>query len=341
MAYRHIAQASTPMNNNRLKVFTWHIHGTYLYYLSQGNYDIFIPVNNGKTEGYYGRGETFPFGDNVIEINAEDVKNTSFDCILFQTNKNYLFDQYEILSDEQRKLPSIYVEHDTPPKSATEQKHVITDANVIMVHVTNFNKLMWNNDESNIIKVIDHGIILPPHTYTGDLQKGVVIVNHLHQRGRKLGADIFEKVSQHVPLDLIGMGTKEYGGLGEVLHPQMPQFISQYRFCFNPIRWTSLGLAVLEAMGAGLPVVALATTEYVTVIKDGVNGFIHTDVDYLIEKMQALLEDKMLATTLGNEARKTIEHRFNISRFINEWEQVFQLAIQNKKLTCEEKNSIY
>ena len=329
------------MKINRLKVFTWHIHGTYLYYLSKGNYDIFIPVSDEKTEGYYGRGETFPFGNNVIEVRAEDVKNHHFDCILFQTNKNYLFDQYEILSEEQRNLPRVYVEHDTPAKYPADAKHVMNDADVVMVHVTHFNKLMWNNDGCRIIKVIDHGVVVPPYSYTGELQKGVVIVNHLHQRGRKLGADIFEEVRKKIPLDLIGMGTKEYGGLGEVLHPQMPSFISRYRFCFNPIRWTSLGLAVLEAMATGLPVVALASTEYVTVIKDGYNGFIHTDVDYLVDRMQQLLDNQSIAIQLGKEARNTIQERFYIERFATEWEQVFQLAIQNKKLTYEKENSIY
>ncbi len=329
------------MKKSRLSIFTWHIHGTYLYYLSQGNYDIFIPVNDAKNEGYYGKGETFPFGSNVIEIKAEDVKNTVFDCILFQTNKNFLVDQYDILSEQQRRLPRVFVEHNAPDKQPAETKHAMNDPDVLMVHVTNFNKLMWNNNESGIIRVIDHGVILPLHTYYGNVKKGIVIVNHLHQRGRKLGADIFEKVSRSVPLDLIGMGTEEYGGLGEVMHPQMPDFIAQYRFCFNPIRWTSLGLAVLEAMGAGLPVVALAATEYVTVIKDGVNGFIHTDIDYLIEKMNLLLHNQNLARSMGMEARKTIAERFNIQRFITEWKQLFELAIQNNTLTYETENSIY
>ncbi len=329
------------MKTKKLKIFTWHIHGTYLYYLSQGDFTIYIPVNEEKNEGYYGRGNTFPFGDNVVEVKVEDVKNTTFDCILFQTNKNYLFDQYEILSEEQRSLPKVYVEHDTPAKYPADAKHIINTADVLMVHVTNFNKLMWNNDDCAIVKVIDHGVIIPPHTYTGELDKGVVIINHIYQRGRKLGADIFDKVREKIPLDLIGMGTAEYGGLGEVLHPQMPEFIGQYRFCFNPIRWTSLGLAVLEAMAVGLPIVALSTTEYTTVVKDGVNGFIHTDVDYLIEKMQWLLENKNGAQTLGNEARKTVQSRFGIERFVNDWKDVFELAVQKNKLTYEKENSIY
>ena len=104
----------------RLKIFTWHIHGSYLYYLSQGDYDIYIPITEEKTEGYYGRGETFPFGNNVIEVEASEVKNLSLDCILFQTNKNYLVDQYDILSEEQRKLPRVYLEHDSPGKHPTD-----------------------------------------------------------------------------------------------------------------------------------------------------------------------------------------------------------------------------
>ncbi|MDQ2752363.1 MAG: hypothetical protein M3R72_04995, partial [Bacteroidota bacterium] len=78
-----------------------------------------------------------------------------------------------------------------------------------------------------------------------------------------------------------------------------------------------------------------------TVIKDGVNGFIHTDVDYLIEKMQWLLENKTKAHKLGNEARKTVLSRFGIERFVNDWKQVFELAVQKNKLTYEQKNCIY
>ena len=106
--------------SSRLKIFTWHIHGSYLFYLSQGDYDIYIPTNTRKNEGYYGRGETFPFGDNVIEVPAEHVRDMQFDCILFQTNTNYLVDQYEILSEEQQQLPRIYLEHDPPRQHPTD-----------------------------------------------------------------------------------------------------------------------------------------------------------------------------------------------------------------------------
>jgi hypothetical protein len=326
--------------NRKLKIFTWHIHGTYLYYLSKGNYDIYVPVNQTKDEGYYGRGETFPFGENVIEVAANEVKNCEFDCILFQTNKNFLTDQFDILSAEQRALPRIYLEHDPPIKNPTDQKHIINDPEVLMVHVTHFNKLMWHTENCKV-KVIEHGAVQPTVSYSGELEKGIVVVNHLQQRGRKLGADIYNKVNKHIPLDVIGMGTKEYGGLGEILHPQLPAFISRYRFFFNPIRYTSLGLAVCEAMLTGIPVVALATTEYSTVITNEVSGIIHTDIDYLILKMQELLKDKSMAVSLGEEGKNVAEKRFNIQRFTKDWEETFKTAIKSKAKMYDQTNSIY
>lgn len=309
-----------------MKIFTWHIHGSYLYYLSQGNFTIYIPVNDSMDEGYYGRGHTFPFGDNVIEVNTREIKQLYFDCILFQTNRNWHTDQYELLSEEQRRLPRIYLEHDPPSSHPTDMRHPMDDPDVLMVHVTHFNRLMWLNN-SRIIRVIEHGVPMPSVRYGGELEKGIVVINHLFQRGRKLGADIFREVSRQVPLDLVGMGTKETGGLGEVLHPALPEFISHYRFFFNPIRYTSMGLAVCEAMMLGMPVVALATTEYPTVLQDNISGFIHNDIGYLVHNMQRMLKDRLLAETLGREGRRTAEKKFDIRRFTKQWEETFRLAI--------------
>lgn len=327
-------------SNLRLKIFTWHIHGSYLYYLSQGDYDIYIPVNEQKSEGYYGRGQTFPFGNNVIEIAAEEVRNTTFDCILFQSEKNFLIDQHDVLADWQKQLPRIYVEHNTPEKHPTNTRHVLNDPAVMLVHVTNFNKLMWDNGNLPNVRVIEHGVC-ESVSYQGDIPKGIVVINHIEQRGRITGWDVFDEVRKHVPLDLIGMGTLESGGLGEVLNPQLPEFISHYRFFFNPIRYTSFGLAVCEAMTTGMPIVALATTEYVTVIKDGESGFIDTNIERLIANMKSLVDNPVQARQMGEQAQRIAREKFNISRFTNDWKRTFQEAIQLTYHQHEEKNSIY
>ena len=302
-----------------LRIFTWHIHGSYLYYLSQANFEIYIPVDAGRSEGYVGRGRTFPFGANVIEIPAPLVKETEFDCVVFQTKRNYLVDQYSTLSERQRSLPRLFIEHDPPQEIPTDTRHVVNDPNVTIVHVTHFNQLMWDNGISPTV-VIDHGIQIRQVQYTGESEKGIVVINNLHERGRRLGLDIFLEVRKHIPLDIVGMNTEKIGGLGEILHPDLPEFLSHYRFFFNPIRYTSLGLAVLEAMMIGLPIVGLATTEMTTVICDGKSGFLSTNIDYLIGRMKELLHEKELARELGSRGQKVARSRFNIERFVHEWQ---------------------
>jgi hypothetical protein len=325
--------------NEPLRIFTWHIHGSYLYYLSQGNnFQLYIPVNKERSDRNIGRGETFPFGDNVIEIPVDEIPGETFDCILFQHKENYTRDQYNILTEEQRRLPRIYLEHDPPWGHPTNTRHLVEDPDVLVVHVTYFNQLMWDNGNIRTA-VVEHGVTDPAIGYNGSVGKGIVVINNLHSRGRLLGLDIFNKVRKQVPIDLIGMNTQEIGGLGEILHPQLPLFISRYRFFFNPIRYTSFGLAVCEAMRLGVPVVGMATTEMPAVFQNGVNGIIHNNVEYLIEQMLELINNREKAARIGAAGLNTARHRFNINRFIKDWDVVFRSVIKNK--IYEQANSFH
>lgn len=305
----------------RPRIFTWNIHGSYLYYLSLGDYIIYVPYDEERSERYNGRGTTFPFPNNVIEVPVQEVQNITFDIILFQCDENYLVDQYEILSEHQRGLAQIYIEHDPPWEHPTDAIHPVQDSKVSLVHVTHYNRLMWKTDLPDV-RVISHGVSTPSVPYQGTLKKGIVVINNLPSRGRMLGFDLFEEVRQHIPLDLVGMGAEEYG-IGEVLHPQLPAFMSQYRFFFNPIRYTSLGLSICEAMMIGMPVVGLATTELSTVIKNEVTGFVHTDVKYLIEKMQLLLDVPSVAYDISHSAAQSAKELFDIERFTRQWKELF------------------
>jgi hypothetical protein len=317
-----------------LRVLTWHIHGNYLFYLSQVGVEFFLPVLPGAPPGYGGRGTTFPFGPNVHDVPAEEVNRLDLDCALFQHRRNWEHDQHEILSEAQRRLPRIYLEHDPPQEHPTDTRHWVDDANVLLVHVTPFNSLMWDCGRSPT-RVIEHGVIIPDGVrYSGEIARGIVVVNHLRQRGRRLGADVFEQVRTRVPLDLVGMDAESLGGLGEVFPPALPAFAARYRFFFNPIRYTSLGLAVIEAMTIGLPVVGLATTEMATAIENGVSGFVDTDVNRLLDPMRRLLADPAEARRLGEGARQRALERFGIGRFVRDWEETFDLVTGRQHLAA-------
>lgn len=304
------------------RVLTWHIHGSYMYYLAHARAEFFLPVKPGRPEGYGGRSGPFPWPENVHEIPAERVRELDFDCVLFQSRRNYEVDQHEFLSPAQHRLPQIFLEHDPPRGEPTNTRHPVDDTNVLLVHVTAFNDLMWDSGRTRT-RVIEHGVLDHGLQYRGELPRGIAVVNNMAKRGRRLGADVFARAAAEVPLDLVGMGAEEMGGLGEVPLAELPAFTGRYRFFFNPIRYTSLGLAVCEAMMAGMPIVGLATTEMVTVVRNGESGFLDTRVEGLIDAMRGLLADPFEARRLGEGARRQALERFNIERFARDWEDTF------------------
>ena len=316
-----------------LRILTWHTHGSYLYYLSQTPHEFYVLSKPGRPAGYAGRHGHMPWGPNVHDMPVSEARYAQFDCIVFQDDEQYQKDQYEFLTPSQRALPRIYIEHDPPRAHPTDTPHPVDDPAVLLVHVTNFNALMWDNGRTPIC-VIEHGVKIDKQVqWQGDLERGLVVINHLARRGRRLGADLFERARSQVPLDLVGMGASESGGLGEVEHASLPAFAARYRFLFNPIRYTSLGLAVIEAMMAGLPVVALATTEMATVIENGETGFIDTRLDTLIGHMQELIRNPALARMLGAQARRRALERFGIERFSADWDGALRHVTGTRRAT--------
>jgi hypothetical protein len=141
----------------RLRILTWHVHGSYLYYLTQAPHEFYLPIKPGRPEGYGGRLVGMNWGDNVHEIPASAVREQQFDCILLQSRRNYLQDQLELLTPAQQRLPRIYLEHDPPREHPTDTRHVVDDPQILLVQVTHFNRLMWDSGQTPTI-VIEHGV---------------------------------------------------------------------------------------------------------------------------------------------------------------------------------------
>ena len=179
--------------------------------------------------------EPAPFRGRPLSITCppQTYGASDFDCVPFQSTKNFTRDQYEILSPAQQRLPRIYLEHDPPQEHPTDTPHVVDDPNILLVHVTPFNNLMWNNGRTPT-QVIEHGVLLPDSVaYSGELPRGLVVVNNLRMHGRHLGADIFVQVRRQIPLDLVGLGATLMDGLGEVSPPELPVFASSLSLLFQ------------------------------------------------------------------------------------------------------------
>jgi hypothetical protein len=315
----------------RLRILVWHIHGSYLNALARIEHDWFLPTKPGKPEGYGGRGATFDWPEWVREVPAERVAELELDLVVYQTPKNLFFDGPELLGDRQAHLPAIYLEHNTPRPDAVETLHPAARLGIPIVHVTNYNRLMWDNGTAPT-STIEHSVAINSRAcYDGSIAEGIVVVNSMARRARIAGFDVLIDARREVPLTVAGMESEIMGGLGDIPYRDLHRVMAQYRFLFSPIRYTSLPLAVIEAMTIGMPVVALATTELPSVIEDGVTGFVSCDPAYLTKRMKELIADPLLARNLGEGARETARRRFGLARFVEDWNRAFESAIAGCK----------
>ena len=312
------------MSRRRLRILTWHVHGNYLWNLTQVPHDFWLVTDAARSTHHSGRAGILPWGANVHEVAAETLSGETFDCVLYQHRAQWDDDRHRLLSPAQRALPRIVLEHDPPLDHPVEQRHwAADDPGALLVHVTHWNALMW--DAGGLaVRVVEHGVRpLAEPPWTGERGCGLVVVNHLRQRGRRLGADVYRRVAAEVPLQLVGMASEELGGAGEVPQTELPGVLAAHRFFFNPIRHTSLGLAVVEALHAGLPVVGLATTELAGVVTSGTNGYVDTRLDRLVGVMRELLRDRALAAAWGAAGQRLARERYGIDRFVADWLDVF------------------
>jgi glycosyltransferase involved in cell wall biosynthesis len=307
----------------RLNILIWNVHSAYLNTLAQIEHNWYLPVKEGA---YGGRSPSLFLPDYVREVPAEEVRNLKLDLIIFQSPKNYHEDQYEILTPEQRRLPKIYLEHNTPRGHPTNTRHPVNDPDILLVHVTHYNRLMWDNG-CTTTTVIEHSVAIDPSaTYRGQLDRGITVINSMSERGRLVGYDLFQAAREQVPLDCAGIGASEIGGIGDIPYRDLHWRMADYRFLFSPIRYTSLPLSVIEAMMIGMPIIALATTELPLVIENGKSGYLSNELPELIEHMQRLIANPEEARRLGARAREVARERFGLERFIRDWNAAFALV---------------
>lgn len=306
----------------RRRILTWHVHGNYMYYLSQVPHDFYLVADDARSSAHGGRCGALPWGPNVHEVHVDAVARTPFDLVLYQNRAAWEDDRHRLLSPAQQRLPTVYLEHDPPQQHPTDTPHWCDTPDAVLVHVTHFNALMWNAGRTPT-RVIEHGVkLLQPARYTGELARGLVVINQLGRRGRRLGLDIYQAMARQVPLQLVGMDSRAVGGAGEVPQQLLPQQMARHRFFFHPVRYTSLGLALIEAMMIGQPVVSLATTEAAAVLRDGETAIVDTRPARLLEGMRMLLRDPQAAHALGQAGQRMAVERFHIERFVHDWDRL-------------------
>jgi glycosyltransferase involved in cell wall biosynthesis len=218
-------------------------------------------------------------------------------------------------------VPTVYLEHNAPQGRIGEMRHPLAGhGELTLVHVTHFNELFWDAGGTPT-RVIEHGVVDPGYRYTGELPRAAAVINEAPRRGRVTGTDLLRRLGSRTPIDLFGMDAASLGGIEDVPQLQLHGEIARRRVYLHPIRWTSLGLSLIEAMHLGMPVVALATTEAPEAVPPQA-GVISTRVDALAQGMRAFMCDPERATAAGLVAREAARRRYGLERFLSDWDSL-------------------
>lgn len=144
-----------------------------------------------------------------------------------------------------------------------------------------------------------------------------------HQRGRLQGKIDDLGLQEHVTL------------VGAIPPEDMATWYSLGDAFLFASKSETQGMVILEAMAAGLPVVAVRSSGIDDVVSQGVNGFKTPEIqDLWVEKVRCLLEDDDLRQKLAEQARRFAKD-FSVEQFAKDMRGIYAntLALADKTRT--------
>jgi glycosyltransferase involved in cell wall biosynthesis len=206
------------------------------------------------------------------------------------------------------------------------------------------------------IKVINVGVnseVFKPqpsvnlYLKTGDFK--ILTVARLHEyKGLKYLIKAMQKVTEQMPeahLYIFGKGPEEQNlkTLKESLNLdqhitfisnsvpnyEMPDLYAECDVYVQPSVIEPYGIAVLEAMACGKPVVGSKVGGMIDTIKDGESGFLADpgNPDQLAEKI-LLFKDKSLCEKFGKAARKRVENKFDWLKIAHQYQEILDKIVK-------------
>jgi hypothetical protein len=311
------------------------VHGSWTTAFVHGRHRYLVPTTPDRGPYGLGRARTYPWPGSAVEVTPEELATAEVDVVILQRPEELELAQEWTGRRPGRDLPAVYVEHNTPKQGRVpHSRHPMADrSDLLVTHVTHFNELYWDTGSTRT-RVVEHGVVPPGVTWSGELDRLAVVVNEPIRRGRVTGTDLLPRFAAVAPLDVYGMGVTGLAahlGLPEerlTSHEDLPQArlhaeLARRRAYLHLCRWTSLGLSLVEAMSIGMPVVTLAATEAVRAVPPGA-GALSTRVEDLLTAARRLVADPEAARRAGARARAAARTRYGLDRFLADWDRLLE-----------------
>ena len=317
-----------------MRILLWHVHGSWTDAFVRGRHRYLLPVTPSRDADGLGRaGRPWP---STVDVPYDRLRELDVDVVLLQRPKELQLAEDWLGRRPGTDVPAVYLEHNTPRGDVPNTRHHLADrADIPLVHVTGFNRLLWDSGCAPDT-VIEHGIPDPGPRYRGTLPRAALAVNEPVRRWRVTGTDLIPRfVRAGVPVDVFGTGTAglaarlgvALGECGDQPPAALHDALAQRRCYLHLCRWTSLGLALIEAMQLGLPVVALGSTEAYEAVPASA-GVVSTALDRLVGAARDLLADEGMAAAMGAQARALALHRYGLPRFLSDWDRLLEELVR-------------
>jgi hypothetical protein len=316
-----------------MRILLWHVHGSWTDAFVRGRHEYLLPVlPEGGPWGLGRAGRDWP--DSVREVTLAGLDAGQVDAVVLQRPEEIAETARALGRRPGMDLPALYVEHNTPKGDFPFTRHPLADrSDIPVVHVTHFNRLAWDSGSAPAL-VIEHGIPDPGQLYTGELPELGVVINEPVRRGRVAGTDLLPAFASVAPLQVFGMKTEGLAAAagieksrltarGDLQTRELHRELARCRVYLHPMRWTSLGLSLLEAMHLGMPVVALASTEAPRAVPPEA-GAVSADVDELLRCARRLVANPEEARRRGAAAREAALERYGLGRFLDRWDEILE-----------------
>ncbi len=165
----------------------------------------------------------------------------------------------------------------------------------------------------------------PP--WSGEVACGLRVANQIEQKREILNWDLHIRAFQGMPVRIVGHNPEMAGVAPSDHWDHLKSLLQSHRFFLhtaNPQLEDGYNMAMLEAMAAGLPVVGNRHPS--SPIRHGVSGFLSDDPEELGHWGRQLLQDRSLAHTMGEAARRTVMERFSLSLFATRLQKSIRTA---------------
>lgn len=327
---RSIIRRSTLTPKHKLNILTFCTHERYEQNLCRTGHN-FYSIKHGKTWNT-------DFGKIPENYEEGDVApwHVNFDLILCHTSceRMSLAKQLQNLFN----VPILRHTHVLPDIRFDVAGQVKGFNSIPVDHnsfISSYSMSQWGNYKNNTTSVIEHGVDVDFWDAGENPERENVllsVVNQWPDRDWCCGWNLWKETvgfqsPNAMPIRVLG----DSPGLSKPAHSieALRHAYKSSSVFLNTSIHSPVPTVLMEAMASGCAVVSTNNCMIPEIIQHGENGLLADTADELRSSCQYLLDNPSKARELGEAAKKTMQDKFNLQRFVDDWNNLLFRVIDN------------